>query len=425
MRILLLVAVVAGASTAFAKGGFWKAVNVIQTTVDVANAVGGVANRDSSQSAQKPAATAQSAAAAAPAAAVPASVPESAPAAVPAVPAAEVAAFAGARTTATDTAVPEVKYGQIVFKKPATPEQIAEAKNAYLGENRKLENARLRMEKVDDATVSAALAAFSAASYVEVKESELSTLAPFAMLGNVTRIDLHKIPCTDMKPLAACAKLKVVGLHYCDISDVSGLAALQALETLDLYGAKVSCSLAPLAACRKLKTIDFYAVKGPQDVYDSLGALKQVKEFHGGLTKMTSIKWLHGVPQAETLKIFAEKIDDLSPISTLANLTYFRGWNMDGGTMSTALGDLSFLANCRKLKKLELPGSAYSNIAVIGTFHDLEELDLSNAKQPVDVSFVKSLPKLKRIALRGTEVVNGSAIPSTVKIYSDKKTKGL
>ena len=98
---------------------------------------------------------------------------------------------------------------------------------------------------------------------------------------------------------------------------------------------------------------------------------------------------------------------------------------MDGKTMATALGDLSFLANCRKLKKLELPGSAYSNTAVIGTLTDIEELDLSNAKQPVDVSFVKSLPKLKSLALRGTEVVNGSAIPSGVKVSKDAKTTGL
>ena len=422
MRRILWVIVAVGSCAAFAKGGFWKAVNAIQTTVDVATTVSDVAGRrTSSQPAAQPAAPA-SAETAQPAAPSTAAAPATPSAAVPA---ADVAAFAGARTTATETAVPGVSYGQIVFKKPATPEQIAEAKKAYLADNRELEDARLRMEKVDDATVSAALAAFNAASYVEIKESKLSTLAPFAMLGNVTKVALNKIPCADMKPFAACAKLKALELRYCDISDISGLSALQALETLDLYGAKVSCSFAPLAACTNLRKVDFYAVKGPQEVYDSLGSLKQVKEFLGGLTKMTSIKWLLNVPQAETVQIFAEKIDDLSPISTLANLTYFRGWNMDGGRLATALGDLSFLANCRKLRKLELPGSAYSNIALIGSFTELEELDLSNAKQPVDVSFVKSLPKLTRITLRGTEVVNGGAIPANVKIYKDKKTKGL
>ena len=430
MRRIFVAVLTTCACAAFARGGFWKAVNAIQTTVDVANAVSGVANGNSSKAATNPTAektntttsptTEATDATAASASAVAAAAP-----AAPAVPPADVSAFAGARTAATDTAVPGVSYGQIVFKKPATPEQIAEAKKAYLSDNRDLEDARLRMEKVDDATVSAALAAFNMANYVEIKESPLSTLAPFALLGNVTKVSLNKIPCADMKPFAACAKLMALELRYCDISDMSGLSALQALETVDLYGAKVSCSFAPLAACPNLRKIDFYAVKGPQEVYDSLGTLKQVKDFLGGLTKMTSIKWLRNVPQAEAVQIFAEKIDDLSPISTLANLTYFRGWNMDGGRMATALGDLSFLSNCRKLKKLELPGSAYSNVALIGSFTELEELDLSNAKQPVDVSFVKSLPKLTRITLRGTEVVNGGAIPANVKIYKDKKTKGL
>lgn len=38
------------------------------------------------------------------------------------------AAFANARTASGDTAVPVFKYGVMTFKKPATPEQIAEAK---------------------------------------------------------------------------------------------------------------------------------------------------------------------------------------------------------------------------------------------------------------------------------------------------------
>jgi hypothetical protein len=98
---------------------------------------------------------------------------------------------------------------------------------------------------------------------------------------------------------------------------------------------------------------------------------------------------------------------------------------MDGGSMASALGDLSFLSPCKKLQKLELPGSAYSNTAVIGTLTELEELDISSAAQPVDVSFVASLPKLTRLTVRGTEVVNGASIPASVKISKDNKTKGL
>ncbi|MBR1589387.1 MAG: hypothetical protein IJ658_13825, partial [Kiritimatiellae bacterium] len=336
-----------------------------------------------------------------------------------------LAAFAGARTAATDTAVPEAKWGNIYVRKPATPEQVLEAKKAFLADNREMPDASLRFENVDDATVSATLAVFHQAASVDVSKSQLTTLAPFALLRNATKISLNKVDCKDIKPFAGLARLKRLSLHYCTLPDLSPLAALKSLEEIDLYGASVTGSFAPLAACPKLKKIDFYAVKGPQEVYDSLGALVQVKEFHGGLTKMTSLAWVKTVPQAETLKVFAEKIDDLAPISALVNLTYFRGWNMDGGSMATALGDLSFLAPCRKLKKLELPGSAFSNEALIGTFAELEELDLSRAKQPVDVSFVKNLPKLKRISLYGTQVVNGGAIPAGVKVHKDNKTTGL
>ena len=430
MKNILLAATAICACAAFAKGGFWKVLDGIQKTADTVTSVNNALNQPSAPAPEPAAAPEPAPAVAAP---EPAAAQVQAPAAAepaaaapvaPAAPAVDASPFAAMRTTAAETAVPEVKYGSIYIKKPATPEQIAEAKKAYLADSEP-ENAKLRMEKVDEATVCAAIAAFSEASLVEVKETKLSSLAPFALLRKVERIALNKVKCADTKPLAACANLKVLEARYCDIADLSGLAGLQRLETLDLYGSTMSASFAPLATCPRLKKIDYYAVKGPQSVYDSLGALKQVKEFHGGLTKMTSVKWLLGVPQTETLVVFAEKIDDLSPISTLVNMTYFKGWNMDGGRMAPSLGDLSFLAPCKRLRNLALPGSAYTSTVVIGTFADLEELDLSRAKQPVDVSFVKQLPKLKRISLYGTEVVNGGAIPANVKIYKDKNTKGL
>ena len=423
VKIGLAAAAVVAATASF--GDFWSAMDKVKRTVDTVNAVGELVNGRSStaQEADKPAAATSATPAAA--AAAPAPAAPAAPAAAPAFNAALAASLAGQRTTASETSVPEVKYGGVMFNKPATPEQIQEAKAAYIAGGRKVENARLTFQGVDDATLAAGLGAFPEAAYVSVKESRLSTLKPFAVAFNATQIVLNKVPCEDLAPLAACSKVRALEMKYCSIAGMSGLASLQSLESLDLYGSTMSGSFAPLAACSKLRKIDFYALKAPQSTYDSLGALKQVTSFHGGLTKMTSLRWVAGVPQAEELQVFAEKIDDFSPVSTLKNLRYFRGWNMDGGSMATALGDLSFLANCRGLKRLDLPGSAYSNTALIGTFADLEEIDLSNAKQPVDVSFVKSLPKLKRITLRGTEVVNGSAIPANVKIYSDKKTKGL
>lgn len=446
------VAFTASFAATIAYGGFWDVVNKVQRTVDAVNTV--VNGPQQQQPAPVAPAAPAAASAPAPAPVAPAApvvaqpaMPVAAPVAAPAAPAAPAvptvsaapaapaiptvdksaaAAFAAQCTTATDTAVPSVGSGVVTFKKPATPAQIKEARDAFVSGGREISDASLVFEKdVDDATVAAGIAAFPEAWRVTVKEAKLTTLAPFVLLGGVRSISLSHVKCADMKPLAACAELCAIELKYCDISDLSGLGALQSLTSVNLYGSKMTCSFAPLASCSSLDTIDFYAVKAPKETYDSLGALRQVKEFKGGLTKMTSLKWLLNCPQAEVLEVFSEKIDDFSPISSLPNLVRFRGWNMDGGRMATALGDLSFLANCKKLQKLELPGSAYSNTALIGTFTELEELDLSNAKQPVDVSFVKSLKKLTRISLNGTEVVNGQAIPPSVKIRSDKKTKGL
>lgn len=436
MKKLIIPSVLVLAAVAY--GGFWDALDKVQKTIETVKTTGEDIDAKLNQTFQplrqpsqtQPAQTqpAQSAETPAPKpATVPVTTAQSQVAQVSATASdsTALAKFAGARTTSTDTAVPEVKWGNIYVRKPATPEQVLAAKKAFLADNREMPDASVRFENVDDATVSATLAVFHQAASVDVTKSTLTTLAPFALLRNATKISLNKVDCNDMKPFAGLTQLKTLSLHYCTIADFSPLAGLKSLEYIDLYGANVTGSFAPLAACPKLQKIDFYAVKGPSEVYDSLGALVQVKEFHGGLTKMTSLKWLRTVPQTETLKVFAEKIDDFTPISTLVNLTYFRGWSMDGGSMATALGDLSFLAPCRKLKKLELPSSSYSNTALIGTFTELEELDLSKAKQPVDVSFVKSLPKLKRISLYGTQVVNGSAIPASVKVYSDKNTTGL
>ena len=143
---------------------------------------------------------------------------------------------------------------------------------------------------------------------------------------------------------------------------------------------------------------------------------------------MTSVEWLRQVPQAEELKIFAEKIPDLSPIASLPNLTYLRLWNMDGGNLSTPVGDLAFLAGNKDLKKLELPGSRYVNTAALAALTALEVVDLSGAKEPVSVAFAAKLPALKTLDLNGATVTDGAVVaslPKTVRVRTNKKTQGV
>ena len=305
------------------------------------------------------------------------------------------------RTTATDTAEPECKYGSLVFKKPATPEQIAAAKAKLTGRR-----VGLVFEKGADAeTVAAALAQCPEATTVRVRDVKGVALAGFASLRNMTDLELHDIENLDLAPLAGLPALRNIGLYGSQVKDFS-----------------------PLASCPNLDRVYYYAVKTTPEGYASLGTLKQVKKFHGGLTKMTSLEWLRQVPQAEELKVFAEKFADLTPIQALPNLTYLRCWNMKGDNLSTPLGDLAFLAHNTKLRTLELPGCRFTNTAVLAGLPALEKVDLSGAKEPVDVAFAAKLPKLRLLNLRDCQVVNGAVLgtlPKTVRVTTSKKTTGL
>ena len=163
----------------------------------------------------------------------------------------------------------------------------------------------------------------------------------------------------------------------------------------------VAFELLSLAAAKGLRTIDYYAVKPlvpGEDCYRSLGTLKQVTAFHGGLTKMTSLAWLKEVPQAEEVKIFAEKIDDFTPLASLPNLRYLRAWNMDGRNVATAFGSLKVLANATKLERLELPGSVVADFDALAALTALKTLDLA-VKCDVDLAFAKGLRNLKKLTL--------------------------
>lgn len=339
--------------------------------------------------------------------------------------AAPVTAAALPRTRATDTAEPAFKYGTLTFEKPATPEQILAAKEKVAAANPT--RLTLSIDKADEATVAAACATFPQADRVTVNNTPLASAAPFALLTNVTRLEIKNVKNLDIAPLATLRKLETVSFSYSQVLDLAPLAALPALKEAEFYGAEV-VSFAPLAACPQLKRVYFYAAKTTPEGYASLGTLKQVKQFHGGLTKMTSIAWLRQVPQAEEVQIFAEKIADLSPLASLPNLKYLRLWNMKGGNLSTPVGDLALLAPCTKLERLELPGSAYTNTDALAGLPALKSVDLSGAQNPVSVAFAAKLPALTSLNVSSATVTDGNlvaSLPKTVRVRSDKKTVGL
>lgn len=260
----------------------------------------------------------------------------------------------------------------------------------------------LDIRDCDNATLAAAATAWADAKTVMIADSrdkaKLTDLSPIANFKNATRVTLTYID-ADLAPLATLPA-KELALRYSKLKNLAPIASMPSLQALDCYGSEVE-SFAPLADAKQLQTIGFYAVVplgSGEACYSSLGKLKQVKNFHGGLTKMTSLEWLKEVPQAEELKIFSESIGSFEPITALPNLKYIRIWNMKATRLSSAFGSLKVLANAKKLTKLEVPGSEVTDFDVLGTLPELKLVDLTAACD-VDLGFVKNLTKLEDLRL--------------------------
>jgi Leucine-rich repeat (LRR) protein len=301
-----------------------------------------------------------------------------------------------AAVEAAAPAEPVVKRNVVTFESSATVEQIAAAKAKIAAKDA----AKLKLvfkKTSDEATVLAAIGQFPDAVEVTIDEIPLASLEPLAKLG----------------------KVKTLSLRFGKDLDFTPIANLPKLQDLSAYGATVK-SFAPLATCPKLKSVMFYSVKGPQSLYDSLGALKQVKNFIGGYTPMTSIEWMREVPQAEEISFLAEEIADLLPLQSLANLKCVKFSGM-------SVGDLAILSKCTKLTRVDLPNAEFANTMALATLPKLTDVNFIGAKSPVDVSFAAKCPNLKRLNLWGCTVENGATLKElpNLKVSTDKKTVGL
>ena len=258
--------------------------------------------------------------------------------------------------------VPEVKWGRVNVKegKPVSAEEAKQARAAFDAEGRnKADRATLVLKKADQATIAAVVAAFPEASAIEA--------------------------------------------NYATIDDMSVVAKLANLKDANFYGAKVN-DFAPLAACKKLEKLSYYAVKAPQSVYDSLASIKSLKELTGGLSAVESVAFVKDLPQLEYFSVFAEPVGDLEAIGGAAGLKHVKLWNLDGRPLSgrkiPEAGDLKFLAACAKLEKIELPGSAYTDLEALAGLKDVKYLDLSAAVNDIDLSFAKGYGKLTFVTTR-------------------------
>ncbi|MBR4423719.1 MAG: hypothetical protein IKS68_05795, partial [Mailhella sp.] len=181
---------------------------------------------------------------------------------------------------------------------------------------------------------------------IEVSGERIASYKGIPSLPNLKRASFYNAKPDDLTPLVeSLPGLTDLKLNYNEIKDLTPLTKLAGLKDLNLYGATVK-DFSPLAGCPALRSLMYYAVRDAD--FSTLGALTQVTELKGGLTKLDNIDWVANLPNLKKFDVFAEYVKDYGPLTKI-NLEDFQIWNM-----RVPVGDLSAVGQLASLKKLKL-----------------------------------------------------------------------
>lgn len=258
-------------------------------------------------------------------------------------------------------------------------------------------------------------------SSVTIGAKNLTSFEGIPSLPALKSAAFYEASPADLTPLVeSLPNLTSLHLNYCTLADLAPLAKLANLDFLSFYGATVA-DFSPLAQSPKLKRLNYYAVKS--DNFASLGALKQVSELDGGLTKLADISWVAGLPNLKTFDVFAEHVTDYSPL-TKTNVENFTIWNM-----RTPVGDLGVIGQMPMLKKLKLWSvEGATNSAGLAGLANLESFTITtdfNKKggEAFDLAATSGWNKVRDISIEGADVINADKIGALPELMQVKLSK--
>ncbi len=258
-------------------------------------------------------------------------------------------------------------------------------------------------------------------SSVNIGAKNLTSFEGIPSLPALKAASFHHATPADLTPLvASLPNLTSLHLNYCTLNDLAPLAKLANLDYLSLYGATVA-DFSPLAQSPKLKRLTYYAVKSEN--FASLGALKQVSELDGGLTKLADISWVAELPNLKTFDVFAEHVTDYSPL-TKTNVENFTIWNM-----RTPAGDLGVIGQMPMLKKLNLWSvEGATNSIGLASLANLESFTITtdfNKKggEAFDLAATAGWNKVRDISIEGADLINADKIGALPELVQVKLSK--
>ena len=223
-----------------------------------------------------------------------------------------------------------------------------------------------------------------------------------------------------------------------EITDIENLFLLNDLEKLDIYFAtNDSADKVSLKKLSQLKSVKELYIGGYCNDLSFIGGMDSLN--HLDLCQSYAITDLNDLPYNENvteLVIYSSAVKNIDYIYNLPNIEWFEFRNVDSDYI-----DFTPLSQLKKLKKLELTWVDVSSLSFIGQNTDLESLFLWTNNNKIsdcnslvactklkelnllysnidNVDFLKSLPELSILELRGTNVKDMSALPKLTSLTS-------
>jgi len=199
----------------------------------------------------------------------------------------------------------------------------------------------------------------------------VSDLRPLTRLRGLTALKLGCAPgVTDLWPLAALTELDSLWLSGADASDLSPVAALPKLRVLRIDLCKNVTDLAPLARLRNLRLLDFDCSGAPT----SVAALERVRHLN-----VLDLRRCPGLL-------------DLAPIAQLDGLNWL------GVHDCPLVADLAPLRRLPRLATLEVEGCpGLADLSPLASLVTLESVSLRDCPKVADISPLATLPRLVRM----------------------------
>lgn len=193
--------------------------------------------------------------------------------------------------------------------------------------------------------------------------SKLDTLAPFAKMPDLRKLDLRfSAGIKDLTPLTGLKNLEELTIWGTGVTDLTSVKELPKLRRIDAKMTQIS-DLRPVAAMKKLVALDVL------------------------MAPVTDIAPLAAHPALAEVVLCSTKVPDVAPLYGYAErITYLDLCN-------TLIPDVTVLAKFKNAQKLKLWGLPIKDAKLFAEMKDLRYLDLRNTP----VASLKPLEKLEKL----------------------------